>query len=126
MKIATHVVRTLVGLLFVVFGLNAFLLFMRGPVPTGLAGQFVTVLFQSHYFLFVGAVQLAAGALLLVNRFVPLGLALLGPVIANILLFHLLLDHTGGLMAVVVAILWGFLFYRYRQYFSSLFVQRAS
>jgi len=126
MKIATHVVRTLIGLMFVVFGLNAFLLFMRGPVPAGLAGQFVTVLFQSHYFLFVGAVQLAGGALLLVNRFVPLGLALLGPVIANILLFHLLLDHTGGLMAVVVAILWGFLFYRYRQHFSSLFVQRAS
>jgi putative oxidoreductase len=62
---------------------------------------------------------------LLVNRYVPLGITLLGPVIFNILLYHLLLDHTGGPGAVVVAILWGILFYRYRQNFASLFVQKA-
>jgi hypothetical protein len=47
-------------------------------------------------------------------------------VIFNILLYHLLLDHTGGPVAVVVAILWGILFYRYRQNFASLFVQKAA
>lgn len=127
MKIAALIARILLGLVFLVFGLNGFLNFIPvGNLPAGLAGQFVTVLMQSHYGLFVSAFQLAGGVLLLVNRYVPLGLTLLGPVIVNILLYHLLLDHTGASFAVVVAILWGILIYRHRQYFSSLFVQRTS
>ena len=127
MKIAALLSRILLGLVFVIFGLNGFLQFI--PVkafPTGLAGQFITVLMQSHYTLFISAFQLIGGALLLVNRYVPLALALLGPVILNILLYHLLLDHNGAPVAVVVAILWFILFYRHRQYFSSLFVQRTA
>ena len=97
-----------------------------GAMPTGLAGQFVTVLFQSHYVLFVSAFQLAGGALLLINRYVPLALTILGPVIVNILLYHLLLNHTGAPLAVVVTILWGIVAFRQRQHFSGLFVQRTS
>jgi putative oxidoreductase len=126
MKIATIIVRLLLGLVFFVFGLNGFLQFI--PVkqwPTGLAGQFVTVLMQSHYGLFVSGFQLIGGALLLIGLYIPLALAILGPVIVNILLYHLLLDHFGGSMAIVVALLWIFLFWRYRQYFSCLFVQKA-
>ena len=126
MKVATFIARILVGLVFVVFGSNAFLNFIHAPLPTGLAGEFFTVLFQSHYVFFVGGIQVLGGALLLANRYVPLGITLLGPVIFNILLYHLLLDHTGGSVAVVVAILWGILFYRYRQNFASLFVQKAA
>ena len=125
MKVATVIARVLIGLVFVVFGSNAFLNFIPAVLPSGLAGQFFTVLFQSHYVLFIGGVQVAGGALLLVNRYVPLGLTLLGPVIFNILLYHLLLDHTGGSMAIVVAILWFTLFYRYRRNFEGLFVQKA-
>jgi ABC-type proline/glycine betaine transport system permease subunit len=44
----------------------------------------------------------------------------------NILLFHLLLNHTGLAMAIVVAILWGIVAFQQRQYFSSLFVQKTS
>jgi putative oxidoreductase len=126
MKVAILIARILLGLVFVVFGSNAFLNFIHAMLPGGLAGQFLTVLFQSHYVFFIGGVQVAGGALLLANRYVPLGLTLLGPVIVNILLYHLLLDHTGASVAIVVAILWGFLFYRYRQNFSSLFEQRAA
>ena len=126
MKVATVIARILVGLVFVVFGSNAFLNFLHGPLPSGLAGQFLTVLFQSHYVFFIGGMHVAGGALLLVNRYVPLGLTLLGPAIANILLYHLLLDHTGGSVAIVVAILWGILAYRYRQNFASLFVQKVA
>ncbi|MGB2888338.1 MAG: hypothetical protein WBC04_11625 [Candidatus Acidiferrales bacterium] len=126
MKIATLIARILLGLVFFVFGLNAFLNFIPAVLPSGLAGQFVTVLLQSHYVVFIGAFQVAGGALLLVNRYVPLALTLLGPVIVNILLYHLLLDHTGAGVAIVVAILWGILAFRHRQYFSSLFVQRTS
>jgi hypothetical protein len=127
MKIAALIARILLGLLFVVFGLNGFLHFIpNGPMPTGLAGEFVDALMKSHYVLVVSAIQVLGGALLLVNRYVPLGLTLLGPVIVNILLFHLLLNHTGVAMAIVVAILWGIVAFQQRQYFSSLFAQKTS
>src|SRR5829696_9107434 len=80
MKIAVIIVRTLLGLAFVVFGLNAFLQFMPAPPPEGLAGDFTKALFVSHYFYVVAVLQIAGGALLLIGRFVPLGLTLLGPV----------------------------------------------
>jgi putative oxidoreductase len=127
MKIAALIARILLGLIFLVFGLNGFLAFIpMGTLPPGLAGQFLTVLLQSHYVLFVSAFQLVGGVLLLANRYVPLALTLLGPVIVNILLYHLLLDRTGLPSAVVVLILWGILAFRHGQYFSGLFVRRTS
>ena len=48
------------------------------------------MLFAAHYFYAVGAVMVVSGILLLANRFVGLGLTLLGPVLFNILLFHIL------------------------------------
>jgi putative oxidoreductase len=127
MKIVELIARILLGLIFFVFGLNGFLHFIpMGPMPTGLAGEFVDALLKSHYVLVVSAIQVVGGALLLVNRYVPLALTLLGPVIVNILLFHLLLNHTGLAMAFVVVILWCIIAYRQRQYFASLFVQKIS
>jgi putative oxidoreductase len=125
MKVVTVIARILLGLVFVVFGSNAFLHFLPAVFPAGLAGQFLTVLFQSHYVYFIGGVQVVGGALMLVNRYVPLGLTLLGPVIVNILLYHLLLDHMGGGVAIVVAIFWVVVAWRHRQAFAGLFVQRA-
>jgi uncharacterized membrane protein YphA (DoxX/SURF4 family) len=126
MKIVVLIARLLLGLVFVVFGLNGFLNFLNmGPMPTGLAGQFIAALALSHYFWVVAALQVIGGALLLVNRFVPLGLVLLGPVIVNIILYHVFLNPSGMLMALVVTILWLIVFYAHRQYFSGIFVQRA-
>jgi putative oxidoreductase len=127
MKIAALIARFLLGLVFLVFGLNGFLHFIPAPPPPpGPAGQFSGALLASHYFHVVSALQVAGGLLLLVNRYVPLALVLLGPVIVNILCFHLLMYRTGLPMAVLVAILWGILFLRHRQYFSGIFVQRTS
>jgi len=126
MKIAALISRILLGLVFVVFGLNGFLNFMKGPLPSGVAGQFLGALIQSHFVLVVSAVELAGGVLLLANRYVPLGLVLLGPVIVNIFFYHLLMDRSGLIIAIVVIILWGLIALRHRQYFSGLFVQRAS
>ncbi len=127
MKILTLIARLLLGLIFVVLGLNGFLNFLSmGPMPTGLAGQFIGALFLSHYFWVVAALQIVGGVLLLVNRFVPLALVLLGPVIVNILLYHLFLNLTGIALAIVVTILWFIVFYGHRQYFSGIFAQRAS
>jgi putative oxidoreductase len=126
MRILTLVARILLGLIFVVFGLNGFLNFLSmGPMPSGLAGQFIGALVQSHYFWVIGALQVAGGALLLVNRFVPLGLVLLGPVIVNIILYHVFLNPSGIALAIVVVILWLIVFYAHRQYFSGIFAQRT-
>jgi len=127
MRIAALIARILLGLIFFVFGLNGFLHFIpMGPMPAGLSGQYITVMMQSHYLYFVAAFQVACGALLLIGRYIPLALTLLGPVIVNILLYHLLMDLKGIPMAIVVAILWGIVFYRHRQYFSGLFTQRTT
>ena len=126
MRIAALIARLLLGLIFVVFGLNAFLHFIpMGPPPTGLAGQFIGALFQSHYLWVVAVLQIIGGALLLVNRYVPLGLVLLGPVIFNILLYHLLLNPAGIGMAVLVTALWLIVFYWHRAAFSGIFAQHA-
>jgi putative oxidoreductase len=126
MKIVTLIARLLLGLVFVVFGLNGFLNFLSmGPMPSGLAGQFVGALVLSHYFWVVAALQVVGGALLLVNRFVALALVLLGPVIVNIILYHVFLNLAGIPLAIFVTVLWLIVFYRHRQYFSGIFTQRT-
>jgi uncharacterized membrane protein YphA (DoxX/SURF4 family) len=126
MKIVTLIARLLLGLICLVFGLNGFLNFINmGPMPAGLAGQFIGALALSHYFWVVAALEVAGGALLLVNRFVPLALVLLGPVIVNIILYHVFLNPSGAGLAAVVTVLWVIVFYSYRQYFSGIFVSRT-
>jgi putative oxidoreductase len=126
MKIIALLARLLLGLVFFVFGLNGFLHFIPGPIPPGIAGQYVMALFQSHYYVVIFGAQFLGGVLLLVNRYVPLALTILGPVIVNILCFHLFMLTTGLPLALIVAVLWAFLVYRNRQAFSGLFVQRTS
>jgi ABC-type multidrug transport system permease subunit len=121
MKIATIIARSLLGLIFVVFGANMFLHFIpMPPQPEGPAREFMTALFVSHYLYVVGALQVAGGLLLLLGRRVPLGLTLLGPVIVNILCFHVLMAPGGLPIATVVAALSLFLLGRYRENFAGL------
>src|SRR6266550_2708956 len=110
MKIVLLIARLLLGLIFMVLGLNGFLNFLSmGPMPTGLAGQFVGALVLSHYFWVVAALQIAGGALLIVN----------------IICYHVFLNHSGAGLAAVVTILWLIVFYGKRQYFSGIFAQRT-
>ena len=120
MKILTILARSLLGLLFVVFGLNAFLHFIPMTPPQGMAGDFVKALSASHYFYSVAVLQIVGGALCLLGRFVPLGLTLLGPVIVNILLFHIFLEPSGLPLALVVSALELFLLWAYRSAFVGL------
>src|SRR5881396_4102065 len=121
MKIATVIVRVLLGLMFVVFGSNIFLHFLpMPPLPATLAGDFSKALMQSHYIYVIGMLQVIGGLLLLIGRYVPLGLTLLGPVIVNILLFHIFLEPSGLPMAIIVAVLALFLLWRYRTNFAGL------
>ena len=121
MKIATVIARVLLGLIFVFFGSNIFLHFIpMPPLPATLAGDFSKALMQSHYMYVVGLLQVIGGLLLLIGRYLPLGLTLLGPVIVNILLFHIFLEPSGLPMAIVVAVLALFLLCRYRTNFAGL------
>ena len=121
MKIATIIARSLLGLLFVVMGLNIFLNFIpMPPPPEGPARNFMMALLVSHYFWVAGALEFVGGALLLTGRFAPLGLTLLGPVIVNIVCFHLFMEPSGLPMAIVVAALALFLLWRHREHFAGL------
>jgi len=121
MKIATVIARVLLGLIFVVFGSNAFLHFIpMPPLPQNLAGDFLIVFFASGYVYVIGAMQVIGGLFLLIGRFVPLGLTILAAVIFNILVFHILMTHEGFPPALVVTVLELFLLWRYRDAFAGL------
>jgi putative oxidoreductase len=125
MKAVSLIARFLLGFVFVLFGANILHPFLPDPgPPPGVAGQFVAALFASHFLYLIGAVQVIGGLLVLLNRYPVLGLTFLGPVIVNILTFHLLMDPKGIGPGLVVALLWLFLAWRHRQYFAGLFVQR--
>ena len=124
MKIAVTIARILLGLMFTVFGANGFLHFIPMPPPSGLAGQYMGALFLSHYLVVVFLLQLVGGLLLLANRYVPLALVLLGPVIVNIVLFHSFLALQGLPMALFAAVLWLVVFVGHRKAFEGLFVQK--
>ena len=114
MKVATVIARILLGLIFVVFGSNAFLHFIpMGAPPQGLAGEYF------HAFAESGQVYVI-GALLLIGRFVPLGLTILGAIIVNIWLFHVFLAPANFEPAIVVTILELFLVWRYRDAFKGI------
>ena len=121
MKIATIIARVLLGLIFVVFGSNAFLHFIpMPPMPDGLANDFMKSLFMSHYFYVVAVTQVLGGLLVLSGRFTALGLTLLVPVIVNILCYHIFLNHEGLPLASTVAVLALFLLWQKRAAFAGL------
>jgi putative oxidoreductase len=125
MKILTHISRFLLGLIFFVFGLNGFLHFIPMPPPSGVAGQFLGAMFVSKYLLVVSGLQVLSGALLLINRYVPLALTILGPIIVNILLFHSLMNPAGVGLAVFGTILWGVVFASVSSAFAGIFEARV-
>jgi putative oxidoreductase len=124
MKIASGIARYLAGVIFLVFGLNGFLNFIPMPPPAGIAGQFFGVLYASHYLWVIFGFQLIAAVLLLVNRYVPLAVAMLAPVLVNILTFHALMAPSGLPLALFVAALWAVIFVDVRPAFTGLFQSR--
>ena len=127
MKIAALIARILLGLVFLVFGLNKFYPFIpQGSLPPGAAGQFMGALLASHYIMAVGAFEVAGGILLLINRYVPLGLCLLAPIIVNILLTGVLLTRMALGSGIVVAILWILVFASVRAAFAGIFQARPA
>jgi putative oxidoreductase len=88
--------RLFLGLVFATFGLNFFLHFLPTPAPAPRAAAFAGALFSSGYlFPLLKTTELVAGLLLLGNRFVPLSLAVLAPIVVNVVGFHLFLAPAG-------------------------------
>jgi uncharacterized membrane protein YphA (DoxX/SURF4 family) len=120
------IARILMGGMFFVFGLNGFLHFMpQPPMPEG-PREFIGALMKTGYMIpMLFVTQTLVGALLLLNRFVPLALALIAPVIVNIILFHIFLAPSGIAMAIVVLVLELYLAWSYRGAYLPMLAARA-
>ncbi len=128
MKIVALISRILLGLLFVVFGANMFLHFipMEGPPAGTPAAQFMGVMFPSGWLKFQSILQILGGLLVLFGGTAPLGLVVLGPIIVNILLFHILLASGQGIApGLIAALLEIILIYAYRANFAGIFTYKA-
>jgi putative oxidoreductase len=125
MRTLSLIAQYLAGVIFLVFGLNGFLNFIPLPPPGGIAGQFMGALYVSHYLWVIFGFQVIAAVLLLVNRYVSLAVAILAPVLVNILSFHALMAPSGLPLALFVAALWALIFVDVRLAFSGLFQARA-
>jgi putative oxidoreductase len=125
MKITFVISRVLLGLIFLVFGLNGFLNFIHMPAPTGLAGQFMGSLYLSHYLVMILLLQIISGVLLLSGRFISLALTLLGPVLVNIFCFHVFMAPDGLPLASFAVILWVVCFWNVRAVFAGIFQSRS-
>ena len=122
MRIVAIVARILLGLVFLVFGLNGFLHFIPNPPPPPAAGAFFGALAATRYmFVLIFGTQVIGGALLLVGMMVPFALVILAPVIVNIIAFHIFLVPAGLPLAIVVTALELYLAWRNRSAFAPLF-----
>jgi putative oxidoreductase len=127
MKIAATISRYLLGLIFTVFGLNGFLHFIHQPPPANpVALQFLIAVSVSHYMAVVFLVQIVGGILLLAGRFVPVAVAILAPVLVNVLDYHLTMDPRGIGPGLFSTILWFIVFLRCWPNFTGIFQARLA
>jgi hypothetical protein len=119
--------RLLLGAAFTVFGLNGFLHFIPMPAPSGLAAVFMGGLGATGYmFPLIKGTEVVAGLLLLSNRFVPLALTILAPVVVNIVAFHAFLEPAGLALPLVLTALGIYLAYTERAVFAPVLQARSS
>jgi putative oxidoreductase len=122
MKKAQIVIQMLLGLIFVVFGLNKFIGFIALPQLSEVATNFMVSLGSTGYmFPTIGIIEILCGLSLLLNRYVTLSLLLLIPITFNILGFHLTLDHGGLLVSIAITSIHIYLLCDLRSRYSSLF-----
>ncbi|WP_263383441.1 DoxX family protein [Granulicella arctica] len=121
MKIAIVIARILLGFVFFASGIVSILkLGKMGGMPAD-ATNFMTLMVEHNYTVFIALLMLIGGLLLLVGRFVPIGLVLLGPILVNILLFHILFRVPGIITGLICTALEVFLIWAYRISFRGLF-----
>lgn len=124
MKIAVVIARILLALVFLVFGLNNLHPFLPVTSIPGDAGVFSALLYTHGWLVFHGVLYLVAAALLLVGRYVPVGLVILGPFLVNILVFHITLNPSGIGPGLVCTVLELFLIWAYWPAFQGIFTSK--
>ena len=120
------IARTVLGLAFVVFAANYFVPFLPPPgAPPPAAAGFLGAFVSSGFLGFVKAIELATGLLLLSNRFVPLALTLLAPILVGITTFHILLEPAGLAIPLVLVALELVVAWSYRSAFAPMLRARV-
>ena len=115
------ILRIILGVILLIFGLNTFIQFMPMPEPPEGAGKLLWAFAKSGYiFPMIGVVKIVVGLLLLINRYVALALLLLAPFSVNIILFHLVLDPKGIAAALIVTALNIYLLFAYKDKYNSV------
>ena len=118
--------RLFLGLVFTVFGLNFFLHFLPMGAAPPRAASFAAALFASGYFFpLLKTTEVVAGLLLLGGRFVPLALAVLAPIVINIVGFHLFLAPSGVALALAILAAELYLAWTYRAAFAPMLRART-
>ena len=128
-SVAPAVARILMGLMFFVFGLNGFLHFIpqpKDPMSEGAMALFTGFMKSGYMMPLIFGTQTLVGALLLINRFVPLALVLIAPVIVHIVAFHLFLNLSGIVPGAVILLLELYLAWAYRSAFCPMLRARVS
>jgi len=122
------IARLLMGVAFCVFGLNGFLHFIpepKTPMPEGAAGFAGALMKTGYMFPMVMGTQLLVGVMLLVNRFVPLALVLIVPILVNIVAFHVFLQPAGIVPGAFLMALDLYLAWCYRSSYLPMLAARA-
>jgi putative oxidoreductase len=122
----TTIARILLGLIFLVIGLNGFLFFIPTPLITGPAATFFNLMISSHYSVLVFGVQVIAAIMLLTDQFVPLALVALAAVLANVLDFHITMQPAGLPLPLFTTLLWFVVAWPLRSHFALLFARRVA
>jgi putative oxidoreductase len=122
----TVVSRILLGIIFVVFGLNGLHRFLPLPPFPPLAEQFYGAIVASHYSIVVFGLQVIIGIMLLVNVYVPLALILLAPIIVNVFFFHALMFPAGLPAPLLVIVLWSIVAASHRRVYDPMLKRSAA
>lgn len=124
MKIITNIAGGLLGLSFIAFSLIVLLkLAPMPPPPEGSpAAMFMGAFVPTGYLTFVKIFELIGGCLVAVPRTRNFGLLVLGPIILNILAFHIFIMKGEGLIGppIFVGVLAAFLLWAGRRAFAGL------
>lgn len=125
-RIATLLSRVLLGLVFFVFGLDGFFHFVPQPtsgIPAGAMAFGGALMSTGYMFPLIKGTEVLVGAMLLANRFVPLALVILAPVVVNIVAFHFFLAPAGLALPIVIAIVQSYLAWTHRAAYKPLFAR---
>jgi hypothetical protein len=122
----TTIARILLGLIFLVLGLNGFFFFIPTPPITGFAAAFFNTMLASHYSVMVFGVQVIAAVMLLSDRYVPLALVTIAAVLANVLDFHIAMQPSGLPLPLFTTLLWFIVAWPLRSHFALLFARKVA